>query len=129
MSTGTGLMRRIMSATGSLPGVRLFRNNVGVGWVGQVTRRRDGSVVIRNARPLHAGLFKGSGDLIGWTSHVIRPEDVGREVAIFTSIEVKDGSGRTDEGQDNWAMRVREAGGIAGVARSEQDAIELVRFE
>lgn len=129
MTTGTGLMRRIMLAVGGLPGVRIFRNNCGMGWVGQAVRRRDGSVVIRNARPLHAGLFKGSGDLIGWTSHVIQPEDVGRRVAIFTSIEVKDGSGRPDEDQANWAEQVRAAGGIAGIARSEREALELVGKE
>ena len=126
MSTGSGLMARIKLAVGGLPGVRLFRNNVGVGWVGQVTRRTDGSVIIRNPRPLHAGLFKGSGDLIGWVEYEIRPEDVGRTVAIFASIEVKDGSGRTDADQENWRRRVAESGGLAGVARSEEDALRIV---
>ena len=126
MSTGTGLMRRVMDAVGRLSAVRIFRNTVGMGWVGQATRRRDGTVVIKNARPLHAGLFAGSGDLIGWTTIEIRPEHVGSQIAVFTSIEVKDGSGRPDEDQLNWADQVRKAGGIAVIARSEEDAIRAV---
>ena len=54
---------------------RLFRNNVAGAWVGQSRRFsraetvvvQPGDVLIRNARPLHAGLCEGSSDLIGWT--------------------------------------------------------------
>lgn len=126
MSTGTGLMQRILRAAGRLQGVRLFRHNVGLGWVGQATKRRDGSVLVRNARPLHAGLVVGGSDIIGWTSIVIRPEDVGRRVAVFTALEAKDGSGRADPDQRNFIDQVRAAGGFAGVVRSEEEALEIV---
>lgn len=126
MTTGTNLMRRVMLAIGSLPWVRVFRVNNGMGWIGDATRRADGSVLIRNARPLHAGLVKGGSDVIGWTSRVIQPEDVGTRVAIFTAIEVKDGTGRPDKDQRRFLDNVQAAGGIAGIARSEEDARALV---
>lgn len=127
MSSGTGMMRRILDAVGRLPAARLFRNNVGMGWVGEWTRRRDGSIVIRNPRPLHAGLIAGSGDYIGWVSYVVRPEDVGRTLAIFASIESKDGKGRLEEDQRRWRDNVRAAGGIAIEARSPEEAMEALR--
>ena len=75
----------------SLPNFfRLFRNNTGRGWVGK-TNHKNGNVFIENARPLNAGLTKGSSDLIGWTSIEITPDMVGKKVAIFTAIEAKTG--------------------------------------
>lgn len=127
MTTGTGMMRRILDTVGRHPAVRLFRNNVGMGWIGDHTRRSDGSVLVRNARPLHAGLIVGSGDYIGWTSYVVRPEDVGRTLAVFTSVEAKDGGGRMRDDQRRWRDNVRAAGGIAIEARSPEDALEELR--
>ncbi|HEY1035567.1 MAG TPA: VRR-NUC domain-containing protein [Pseudoxanthomonas sp.] len=129
MSTGTSAMHRVMLAIGRLPWVRVFRNNVAQAWVGDARRLPNGDVLIRNARPLHAGLVKGSSDLIGWTSRVIQPEDVGARVAIFTAIECKDGTGRADKDQRRFLGAVEAAGGIAGVARSENDAVNLVSRE
>ena len=126
MSTGTNLMHRVMLAIGSLPWVRVFRNNTAMAWVGDATRLKDGSVLIRNARPLHAGLVKGSSDLVGWTSRVIQPEDVGTRVAVFTAIEVKDGTGRPDKDQRRFLDTVQAAGGISGVARAPEEARALV---
>lgn len=113
---------------------RLFRNNVGTGWVGhpQQIRHagpvqvRPGDVVLRNARPLHAGLCNGSSDLIGWRSVEITPDMVGQRVAVFAGIEVKDERGRQSPEQARFIAAVCEAGGIAGVARSPEDAAELL---
>lgn len=113
---------------------RLFRNHVGLGWQGkarQFTRSETvvvmpGDVVIRNARPLRAGLCTGSSDLVGWTSVEITPEMVGQRVAVFAGIEVKDERGRQSPEQARFIAAVREAGGIAGVARSSEDAAELL---
>ena len=66
------LMRAIQMKA-SDEGHRLFRNNVGTGWVGHQTRvsrptmvlMKEGDVLIRNASPLHSGLCTGSSDLIG----------------------------------------------------------------
>jgi len=94
---------------------RLFRNNTGT--------LRD-----INGRPVTFGLCKGSADLIGWRSVTITPEMVGQQVAVFTSIEVKSSSGRVKPEQQQWLNAVQAAGGIAGVARSVGEAMDLLRI-
>ena len=69
----------------------------------------------------------GGGDLLGWRTVEVTPEMVGQRVAVFTSIEVKTPTGRLRAEQEQWLKVVRAAGGIAGVARSVEDAQALVR--
>lgn len=116
--------------------VRLFRNSVGQGWVGrsrrlrpgEVYRAEGGEVLITDPRPLHAGLIKGSGDAIGWTSITITPEMVGRRLAVFTSVETKvPKTGRLEPDQRNWHAQVLAAGGYSIIARSEADLEALKR--
>jgi len=92
---------------------RLFRNNTGT--------LRD-----INGRPVAFGLCKGSADLIGWRTVTITPEMVAQQVAIFTSIEVKAAAGRIRPEQQQWLNAVQAAGGIAGVARSVGEAMNLL---
>ena len=107
---------------------RLWRNNVGTGWAGQATqiRRRGmlavepGDVLVRNARPLHAGLCTGSSDLIGY-----RQID---GVAQFVAIEVKSERGRLTAEQQAFIELVQGMGGMAGVARSVDDARSILRL-
>jgi hypothetical protein len=113
-----------MQATRS--GAVTFRNNVGQGWVGQSSRKGD-YTIIANARPLHAGLCKGSSDLIGWTPVEITADMVGRTLAVFTAIEVKDSKGRATAEQLNFIARVRQAGGYAGIARKIEDVKEIIK--
>jgi len=94
---------------------RLFRNNTG-------------TLKDANGRPVSFGLCKGSADLIGWTSRIITPEMVGQQVAVFTSIEVKTPTGRIRPEQQQWLNAVQAAGGIAGVARSVGEAMDLLRI-
>jgi len=105
----------------SAKGLVLFRNNVGVGWQGETTRLADGSVLIRNARPLHAGLCKGSSDLIGWRPLLIGPEHLGATVAQFCGIEVKTARGRETKEQAHFREVVTAAGGVGLVARWVDD--------
>ena len=108
-------------------GSKLFRNNVGVGWTGSIKKRLpDGTIIIANARPLHAGLFTGSGDLIGWRTITITPDMVGKRIAVFTSVEVKQNSGRATPDQVHWMNRVNESGGIAGIVKTEHDMMNLL---
>lgn len=93
--------------------MRLHRNNTGV--------LRD-----QHGRPVQFGLAKGSADLIGWTTRTITPDMVGQQVAVFTSIEVKSATGRLRPDQRQWMEAVQAAGGIAGVARSVDDANALL---
>ena len=72
------------------------------------------------------GLARGSADLIGWRTITITPDMVGRQVAVFTSIEVKTPTGRIRPEQQAWIGCVQAAGGIAGIARSIADATQII---
>lgn len=128
-------LKRILLAVSRGP-VRVFRNNNGVGWIGKLERPAratqvtvfPGDVVLRKARPLHAGLAEGSGDLVGWVSREIRPEHVGQTWAVFASLEAKEGTGRLSTAQSSWLAAVQAAGGIAAEVRSVEDAVEAVSF-
>ncbi len=102
---------RIACSTGN---TRLFRNNTG-------------TLKDSNGRPVQFGLCKGSADLIGWKRVTVTEEMVGTQVAVFTSIEVKTATGRLRPEQQQWLDAVQAAGGIAGVARSVEDAATLLR--
>lgn len=109
------------------PNARMFRNNVGVGWIGQQLVTRPGTVLLKDARPLHAGLCEGSSDLIGYTTIEVTPEMVGRQIAVFTALEVKTPTGRATPKQLNFIEQVRKSGGIAGIARSPEEAANLIK--
>lgn len=110
----TVLQQKIRLALGKIPGVRIFRNNVGQ------AETSDGSVI-------QYGLCRGSSDLVGYVSTEITPDMVGQRVAIFAAIEIKTGKGRVSETQQNFIDRVQFDGGIAGVARSIEEAEALCR--
>jgi hypothetical protein len=101
---------RIACSTGQ---TRLFRNNTGT--------LRD-----RHGRPVQFGLARGSADLIGYRTITITPDMVGQQVAVFLSIEVKTPTGPIRPEQRAWMEAVQAAGGIAGVARSVEDAKALL---
>jgi hypothetical protein len=129
--TEHAIQQRILLACGSGP-VRLWRNNVGTGWAGQATRvttgnlravaqgLQPGDVVIRQGRPLHAGLCVGSSDLIGY-----RQVD---GVAQFVALEVKSATGRPTTQQTQFLNHITSAGGCAGVVRSVDDAHTVLRY-
>ena len=58
----------------------------------------------------------GGSDLIGWTKE-----------GIFVAIETKRTKGRTTEKQLNFIEQVKKSGGRAGVARSADDALKIIR--
>lgn len=130
------ILRRIQIVISKLPGVRLFRNNVAMAWVGQSQMHKgapkpyiinDGDVIIKNAKPLHAGLCEGSSDLIGWKTILVTPDMVGKKIALFAAVEVKTDKGRVSPAQVNFLKVVNEMGGVSGVARSEDDAVNLLK--
>lgn len=111
----THLQQEIRLALGTKPDLRLYRNNCG-----SLPDPRTGRLVT-------FGLARGSADLIGWRTITITPDMVGSQVAVFTSIEVKTERGRVRPEQHAWLSTVQQSGGIAGIARSIQDANDLVR--
>lgn len=92
---------------------RLFRNNTGC------LRNDRGRIVC-------FGLAKGSSDLVGWKTIEITPEMVGHTVAVFAAIEVKD-KGRPTSEQRRFVSAVQAAGGLAGIARSVDEAREILQ--
>lgn len=129
------LQKLIMIGVSQLLTTKIFRNNVGMGWIGKSKRINTpttvklmpGDVIIQNARPLHAGLCEGSSDLIGWTERTITPDMIGKKVAIFTAVEVKTITGKTSAPQLNFIQRIRDGGGIAGIARTPEEAQNLIK--
>lgn len=118
------ILRSILLACSRGP-TRLFRQQVGQAWVG-VSRRfsraetvlvQPGDVLIRQARPFNVGM-PGLSDLGGWVTR--------DGVAVYTAIEVKTATGRVSPEQQNFIDVVNAAGGIAGVARSVEDAQRLL---
>ena len=130
MASEHDTQQRILLAHGS-GDTRLWRNNVGTGWAGAATRvtagnlsalahtLRPGDVVVRNARPLHAGLCVGSSDLIGY-------RQVGG-LAQFVALEVKSATGRPTPEQTRFLDHISSAGGCAAVVRSIDDAHAVLR--
>lgn len=131
MSEENPLMKELQIAASSM-GARLFRQNVGLAWVGKAERVqraravqvRPGDVVIRAARPFKAGIA-GMSDLGGWVPVTITPEMVGKTVAVYAQVEVKDGARATGE-QERWIAAVLNAGGLAGIARNISDLTAIL---
>ncbi|OLS02242.1 VRR-NUC domain-containing protein [Tissierella creatinophila] len=82
-----------------------------------VFRINVGSFMSETGRMVSTGVPKGFSDLFG-----VRKSD-GR--AVF--IEVKNEKGKTSKYQDNFLKQMKKAGAIVGVARSGDEAIDIVK--
>jgi len=100
---------------------------------------KNGVAIWKNVRgkfrPLHgdqnrviaAGLLSpGASDLIGLMPITITQDMVGQRVAVFMAIEVKTSTGSIRPEQTAFIDKIRRYGGISGVARSADDAAELI---
>lgn len=128
--TESEIQARIMLALGARPDIRIFRNTVGQGWMGQVIARdrgpvilQHGDVVLRQARPVTFGLATHSPDIVGWQTIEIG----GQRVARFLGLEVKTPAGRASDGQVNFLNRLNDAGALGALVRSVDDAVAAVR--
>ncbi len=124
------LMRRLMVRASQF-GARLFRQNTGMAWVGNkiirgpaTVRLEAGDMAIRNARPFHSGVA-GMSDLGGWVPVTVTPDMVGKTIAVYCQVEVKENARPTTE-QLAWIGAVKQAGGRAGVARSDDDLQRII---
>ena len=127
MNDETSRQNKIRIALSSL-GITNFRNNTGVGWAGKMIKGAGkmmfvgkGDVVVRDARPLRAGLCKGSSDIIAIKPVLITPEMVGQTLGQFIAIEVKTPKGRPTKDQLNFNQIINDKGGTALIARSVED--------
>ena len=109
------IMRTIQLDLANGP-VRLLRNNAGMlkNQAGNIVRFGVGGV--------------GGSDLLGWRTITITPDMVGQSVAVFAAIEVKTPQGRVTPEQQNFIDRVAHFGGLAGVARSTEDARQILKL-
>lgn len=123
----TNIVRSGLLAASRL-GARMFRQNVGQGWIGQSQKKPNGDVVIKQARPFHAG-FEGLLDTSGFVSVVVTQDMVGQTIARYSEIEYKTETGRVSDIQRARIKLVRSFGGLAGVARSDDDVRAILAGE
>ncbi len=115
-------------------------------WGCKLLRNNSGVLPDKNGRPVRFGLgneskklnveFK-SGDFVGVTPLVITQEMVGKTVGVFTNIEVKaEGfkekpsypSNQREHGQQNFNNFIKQHGGLAGFASSDDDVDQLIQL-
>jgi len=95
--------------------VRLWRNNSG-----SLPDPRTG-------RYVQFGVGSpGGSDLIGYRRVRVTEEMVGQEIAQFAAVEVKTPKGRVKAEQQQFINHVLSAGGVAGIARSVDEAQKLL---
>ena len=114
MGEESGAQKKIFLDQGSRHDTTLFRNNVGV-------------AIYEDGRRVRYGLCVGSSDLIGWKTIEITPDMVGEKVAVFTALETKSKKGKAQEKQKNFIRAVLESGGLAGIARTVDDARKITK--
>ena len=113
------LLKRVMDKLyrmGCIP----YRNESKAAWVGNVVHQEGSMVTLDKAARVQVGLVKGSADIVGFDAPPHQP------FARFFGIEIKTGSGMLTKEQREWINCVRQNGGIAGVARSVEDAVEII---
>lgn len=99
-------------------GARLFRNQVGQ----YRLARPDCPRCQQTGRILRSGLCVGSSDTVGWVPVTIRPEHVGRTLAVFVAIETKSLRGVLSDEQRQFLAVAESHGAVTCVARSVADA-------
>jgi hypothetical protein len=115
MNEETKLMRLIMIAL-SNANCMSWRNETSGAYVGKVIHKDARIVTLQNAQLMTFGLCVGSADIIG----------IHKPTGRFLAIEVKTKTGKPTKEQINFIEQVRAANGIAGIARSVQEALDLL---
>lgn len=115
MTPGTRLTNEIMLAL-SQAGCTVWRNTTGTAYRGRVVHKDSASVTLAEPRVIVFGLCVGSADIIG-----MAPD--GR----FLAVEVKAKADRPSAEQRRFIDHVNSHGGLAGFARSVQDALDILK--
>lgn len=105
----------------------------------RIEMAKNGASLFKNVRGLFytrdkkrlvlAGLLAdGASDLIGFRRVIVTPEMVGKTVAVFVAIEVKTLNPKryASQQQKDFIAAVIESGGLAGVARSPEAALNIL---
>lgn len=119
----TNLVNTTLINANKIPGVRLWSNPCGMGYMGTVVKRYkkngDTFFVLKNPRLVKYGLTPGSSDTIGFKVVNNKP--------IFTAIEIKTPGDRLRNKQTNFLTMVGNFGGIAGVLRKEEELYKIIK--
>lgn len=92
----------------------------------RISRNNTGALKSDMGRLVRFGLFApGGADLIGFTPVLVRPEHVGKRLAVFTALELKCGATKITAAQQQFINNVQENGGIAAIVRDEITSAEL----
>lgn len=110
----------------SKQGTVAFRINAGSFWAGEIMSNKDNMLLMKNPRKIQ-GAPEGTSDIIGVTTVTVTPEMVGQRVGVFTAIEVKKPGENPKAHQKNFLKNMRDRGAIAGVARSPEDAVMILK--
>ncbi len=90
-------------------------------------RNQTGTYRLADGRWISSGLCRGSSDLIGYQVIVVKPEDVGRKLAVFVAIEAKSATGRATTEQVEFVRQVAFDGGRAQIVRSTRELEEALK--
>lgn len=110
-------------------GVTLWRNNCGAFKDATTRWVRYG---LANISKRAAETFRSS-DRIGFTEIIITPEMVGKKIAVFTAVEMKESTWNPDKkldehetAQKNYIDFVLARGGLAGFANSIETFLKII---
>ena len=109
----TKIQQEIRLGLGTREDVRLFRNQVG-------------QLPDPTGRPVQFGLAKGSADLVGWKTVKVTLTWSERTLPCSRLSKSETPNGKPTQYQQAWMAAVENAGGIAGIARSVEDATEII---
>lgn len=120
------MQAEILRASGAVPGLWLAKNGVGGGKLFTEEGKYKGY--------FRGGLGPGTSDLIGWQTVRTRMDDDECKIARFVAIEVKPPGWKPRNAKDKIRLaeqiefieKVKRAGGIAGIAHSAQEMLEIV---
>jgi len=68
----------------------------------------------------------GGSDLIGFKTITITASHVGKKFAVFAAVECKSPKGKPTQEQLNFIDYIKKSGGLAGIARSPEQAKEIL---
>lgn len=133
----TAIREKIRLVLGGRRDCLILSNPSGLGVVGEIEKFRPGAevAIVRRPRYQSFGLGARPGarggefpDLVGVRCVRITPEMVGQRVGIFLAVEVKTAQGDPSPGQLEKIALLRSLGCLAGVARSPEEAEELLEI-
>ena len=88
-------------------------------------RNNTGQLPDKNGRPIKFGLCVGSSDIIGIAPIHITSDMVGQTLGLFVAVECKTRMGQATDAQLRFIKAVIAKGGRAGIARNNDDAVQI----